>query len=266
MNIIFSIDELMTPNTEEDEIVEKRLGIPPDYQYNALFHGGVFQRQWHRNRLLLIKEVFLSKNDKEKAFCDIGCGSGNVILVFNKQVKRFDAFDYNKECLAFLGKKLAENGIQNVRTTYWDTLTPAPLEAIGRYDKVILNEVIEHFHRHEISTILGNIKMLLQEDGELLITTPNCGFSPWFLLEFAVDRLGLFPKLWGEQHKVRITTKSFRVMCENEGFEVLSEGTFSFVSPFFIVFGRAVADFMAKLEIRYLKYFGSQLFIRVKKR
>lgn len=255
----------MTSSVENDEIVEKKLGIPPDYQYNALFHGGIFQKQWHRNRLLLIKEVFLSGADSDKTFCDVGCGSGNVILVFNKKVKQFDAFDYNKECLAFLDAKITEGDIQNVKTTYWNILTPPPAEACGRYDRVILNEVIEHFHQHEISTILDNVKKLLKNDGELLITTPNCGVSLWFLLEFAVDHLGLFPKLWGEQHKVRITSKSFREMCEKEGFDVLSEGTFSFFSPLFIVLGRTVADFMAKFEIRYFKYFGSQLFIRVKK-
>lgn len=256
----------MTSGTASDEIVEKRLGIPPDYQYNALFHGGMFQRQWHRNRLLLIHEVFYSKADSDKTYCDVGCGSGNVILVFNRKVKRFDAFDYNRECLEFLDTKLVEEGIQNVKTHYWDILTPPPTEARGQYDRVILNEVIEHFHRHEISTILDNVKMLLKPEGELLITTPNCGVSPWFLLEFAVDHLGLFPKLWGEQHKVRITSGMFRTLCEEEGFEVLKEGTFSFVSPFFIIFGRAVADFVARLEIRTFKYFGSQLFIVVKKK
>lgn len=257
--------KIMTNNSEADEIIEKKLGIPPDYQYKALFHSGMFQRQWHRNRLLLIKEVFFSVADVDKTFCDVGCGSGNVILVFSKKVKQFDAFDYNKECLIFLDNKVIENNIQNVKTRYWDILTPPSIEVCGQYDKVILNEVIEHFHRHEISIILGNVKKLLKESGELLITTPNCGISPWFLLEFAVDHLGLFPKLWGEQHKVRITSRMFREICEKEGFNVLNEGTFSFISPFFIVFGRAVADFVAKFEIRYLKHFGSQLFIRVKK-
>lgn len=248
------------------EIVEKRLGIPADYQYTALFHGGIFQRQWHRNRLLLIKEVFYTPADADKMYCDVGCGSGNVILVFNKRVRQFDAFDYNEECLAFLDQKLKEGAIHNVKTRLWNILTPPPAEVRGQYDRVILNEVIEHFHRHEISTILDNVKMLLKEDGELLITTPNCGVSPWFLLEFAVDHLGLFPKLWGEQHKVRITSRTFREMCEHEGFDVLREGTFSFVSPFFIVFGRTVADFVARLEIRYFKYFGAQLYIKVKKK
>ncbi len=247
-----------------DEIVEKRLGIPPDYQYTALTKGNALQRRWHRNRLLLIREAFL--NDKEKNICDVGCGSGNVVLAFHRRADRFDAFDYNKECLEFLDQKLKEKDIQNVKTFYWDILKNPPQESVGFYDKAILNEVIEHFEEEEIQTILANVKLLLKDDGELLITTPNCGVSLWFPMEFLVDHLGLFPTLWGEQHKVRIYRNSFRIMCEKAGFEVVREGTFGLLSPFLFFLGSRFSDWLLKQEVRHLKWFGAQLFIRVKKK
>jgi 2-polyprenyl-3-methyl-5-hydroxy-6-metoxy-1,4-benzoquinol methylase len=223
----------------------------------------ILQRRWHRNRLLLIREAFL--DDNEKNVCDIGCGSGNVVLSFYDQAQRFDAFDYNKECLEFLEQKLQQKDIHNVKMFYWNILEEPPKEAVGFYDKAILNEVIEHFEEGDIQTILAHVKKLLKPNGELLITTPNCGLSLWFPMEFLTDHLGLFPTLWGEQHKVRIYRKSFRLMCEKAGFRVVREGTFGLFSPFLFFLGSRFSDWLLCWEVRHLTWFGAQLFIRVKK-
>lgn len=245
------------------KIVEHQLGILPDYQYQALKHGYLFQKQWHRNRLILVKSLFnFGKNEK---ICDVGCGSGNVVLAFYQKVGQFDAADYNRDCLNFIQAKIRKNKIRNIKTFFWDILKPAKKELLNRYDKVIFHEVIEHFNQRQTKVALDNLKKILKLGGELLITTPNCGIGYWFLLELIIDKFYLFPKLWGEQHKTRFNRKSLKDIGEKNGFRVLKIGTFSLISPFAVIFGEKVADWLTQMEIKHLQYFGPQLFVHLKK-
>lgn len=244
------------------KIVEHELNIPPDYQYNALRSGGLFQRQWHRNRLKLIESIGFFKKDDCAA--DIGCGSGNVILEFSGKVGSFVAFDYNDESLDFLRKKLKEDGIGNVEVSEFDLLGSDFNEFQGRFDKIVLNEVIEHFEWDDAVEVMRNLKKMLKEGGEILITTPNYR-SLWPVMEFLADKTNAFPTLWGEQHKIKFTKKLLKGICEDNGYEIIDVGTFGLVSPFLVIFGKKIADWMFGIELRHIRFFGPQLFIRAKK-
>ena len=245
------------------KIIEHQLNIPPDYQYKALKHGHPFQKQWHKNRLILSEILFnFKKNDY---LCDVGCGSGNTIFAFYQRVKRCDGCDYNKNCLKFIKKKVASEKVNNVRLFNWDILKPPPKQIYGLYNKVIITEVIEHFDQSGVKKVLKNLKKILRRDGELLITTPNCGFGPWLMFEFFIDKFNLFPKLWGEQHKIRLTKSSLITLVKDSGIKIIKVGTFSLLSPFAIIFGSIFADWLAKKEIEHLKYLGPQLFIFLRK-
>lgn len=243
-------------------IVEHELKIPADYQYNALRKGNLFQKQWHRNRLKLIEIInFLHKSD---CAADIGCGSGNVVLEFSNKVKSFSALDYNDESLVFLNNKLKESGIENTEVFKFDLLESDPNKFKGKFDKIILTEVIEHFELEKIIKIIKNLEIMLKRDGEILITTPNY-LSFWPVMEFLVDKVEMFPKLWGEQHKVKFTKKRLRKVLEKNGYHVTMIGTFGLISPFIALFGTKIADLVLKFEVKYFKIFGPQIFVRLKK-
>ncbi|MFC1644687.1 class I SAM-dependent methyltransferase [Patescibacteria group bacterium] len=243
------------------KIVEHELQIPSDYQYKALREGGLLQRQWHRNRLLLVKNInFLSENDDA---ADIGCGSGNIVLVFSGKTKTFTGLDYNQESLDFLKGKVGERGIGNVNVNYFDLLNSDFSEFKGKFDKIILNEVIEHFEEEEVDHVMSNLHGLLKDGGEILITTPNY-VSAWPVMEFLADKFKIFPTLWGEQHKIKFTRKLLRNYCEKHDYEVMEMGTFGLISPFAIILSRKLADKFMELEARHLSVLGPQLFVRIR--
>lgn len=245
------------------EITEHKLKIPPDYQYAALHHGNIFQQQWHRNRLNLIENIhFLSSSDN---VADVGCGSGNVVLHFASSVASMVGFDYNKEGIDFLEDKIKKRNIVNASVFQWNILNDPPREFYGFFDKIILNEVIEHFDYGEIEKIMSNLKKLLKREGDMLITTPNYQASMWPVMEYVVDKFKIFPTLWGEQHKIKFSKNLLRKICKKEKLTEVSIGSFGHISPFMIVFGRKIADAVAKVEMKYITCCGPQLFIVCRK-
>jgi len=240
------------------KIVEHKLNIQSDYQFHALHEGNFFQRQWHRNRLLLIRYLsFLSSSD---SVADVGCGSGNVVLEFNKNVRKIVGFDYNDKALEFLKVKIVKDKMINADVAEFDILSTVPVKYHHCFDKIILNEVIEHFDERDIAKVLTNLSLMLRTDGKILITTPNYQLSPWPVLEFLIDRFNIYPSLWGEQHKIKFTPKRLSVLCHQNGFSLVRIGTFSLISPFLALFGQSPADWIAKMEIRHLKIFGPQIY------
>lgn len=245
------------------EIVEHRLNIPADYQYHALQKGRCFQRQWHRNRLILINELnFLTPQD---VVADIGCGSGNAVFAFADKVKSITGFDYNAESVEFLVAKIKADGITNSDAITLDILDPVPEVYRNKFDKIIFNEIIEHFDESEVEIVLSNLFKMLKNGGELLITTPNYGISPWTFIERLIDRFALFPALLGEQHRVKFNPTSLESYCKSTGFSVKRKGTFSLFSIPLAVFGSRFANCAVKVEINHLKFFGPQIFLVAKK-
>ena len=82
------------------EIVEKRLGISPDYQYKAMRKSFWLKRNWHKNKFDVIKEVCGFKRKMD--VLDLGTGSGNFELLYSRSVKHIYGIDYNDEALLFL--------------------------------------------------------------------------------------------------------------------------------------------------------------------
>lgn len=240
------------------EVIEQKLKIPPDYQYNALTKGNFFQRQWHRNRLILVDDLeFLDTADN---VADVGCGSGNTILANAEKVASITGFDYNSESINYVKQKLI-----NSTAIQLDISDEVPQQLCARYNKIVFSEVIEHFDETEVVKVLANLRKMLVPGGSILITTPNYGFSLWPAMEFLLDKFSLVPKLWGEQHKSRFTFEKISVNCERAGFSVMRMGTMSLISPFLAILGSKVGSIIAKQEIKYLKFFGPQMYIVAEK-
>lgn len=237
--------------------------ISGDYQYKALQFGHPIQRQWHRNRLILI-ETILDLNTDD-IVCDVGCGSANSLFAFCNKVKQFEGADNNKDCVNFINYQISRKKITNSKAYYWDIMEPPKRSKHDLYNKIILNEVVEHFEYQKIRIILKNIKKVLKKRGKILITTPNCGLSLYPLMELIIDKFKLFPKLWGEQHKVKFDQKHLISVAKENQLKIIKVGGFGLLSPFLSILSKNLADLTIRYEIRYIKYFQPQLFILLEK-
>jgi len=221
--------------------------IPGDYQYAALRRKGTVQSQWHKNRHNLIYFLkFIQKNDR---LLDVGCGSGNVIIEFAKQVDYALGIDNNTGCIQFLKKKLKDEHIDNADAYVADLLQ---LELKGeQFTRIVMTEILEHFSKEEGIKVLKQINSVLSPNGKLLITTPNYK-SPWVILEKLMDIFRLSPKLWGEQHLIKFTPNRLKKMLEDSGFSVERQGTLNFLSPFLTIFSPMLADKLSYFEFKYI--------------
>ena len=139
-------------NKKVEEIVEKRLGIPPDYQHKALFESNFLQSNWHANKFTALSYCLdLSKN---VCVLDLGAGSGNFEIIFAKRVKYITALDYHKEALDFVKSILKKNKINNVKSVYGDIRNLKKIKLMGIYDVILLVDVIEHIELDEADKMI----------------------------------------------------------------------------------------------------------------
>lgn len=232
--------------------------IPGGYQYEAIRKGNPIQKQWHKNRHNLIRYLnFLSKKD---IVLDAGCGSGNVIYDFSKNVKFILGVDNNQRCVEFVEEKIREINIRNAEVLRRDLLNLKLKDK--KFDKVIMTEVIEHFSKKDIDKLLQEIKKILSPKGEILITTPNY-HGPWVLLERTIDLFNLSPKLWGEQHLIKFTSSSLSNILEDSGFKIKNTGILNLLSPFVALFNQNLADKISYFEFKHFN-FGNLLYVVAK--
>jgi 2-polyprenyl-3-methyl-5-hydroxy-6-metoxy-1,4-benzoquinol methylase len=110
-----------------------------------------------------------ARKNKSASILDIGCGSGELSLA-----------------LAFIGYEVygidfSKNAIQNAlerRDKYIFANTPSfesrdVLSIDGKYNYIVLSDVIEHLSLNESEETLQKCRTLLSKNGELLIHTPN---------------------------------------------------------------------------------------------
>lgn len=241
----------MKKNSEQ--IVEKKLGIPADYQYKALRNNFWAQRNWHRNKFEVVLEVLPLK--MSDSVLDLGTGSGNFELLFARRLKRIVGVDYNDEAIYFLNNLLKNENISNVDLVCSD-VRKLPLDVTKKkYDLIVIIDVIEHIRIEDADKLLPKLRLLLNEDGKLLIITPNYN-SIWRLLEVLLDKVSLVPKFQGEQHLAKFTSVNLPMMLKEHHYKkirVTSFNLFSYILP------RRLNDIFLKWELRYLGDMGSLL-------
>ena len=125
------------------------------YQSQELFY-------WEHIPLWIKDKLMDSKNMK---ILDIGCGYGTLgiycrLLSPHSKIKTIDVVTFAN--VDFLRSMNIDYSIQNIETE--------PLE--GKYDLIILSEVLEHFNFHPVAT-LRKIREHLNLNGTLILTTPD---------------------------------------------------------------------------------------------
>ncbi|HKP96439.1 MAG TPA: class I SAM-dependent methyltransferase [Fibrobacteria bacterium] len=115
---------------------------------------------------------FLSGNKSDRII-DVGCGAGALVWWFQSNGY------YNTEGIDISVEQIriaTELGVRNVRQ---DDLKACMAGQPGRFDMIVLRDVIEHFSKEEIIEVLETCKEGLKEGGRIVIQVPNAE-SPFF--------------------------------------------------------------------------------------
>jgi len=206
--------------------------VAGDYQYHALHSGHPMQRFWHGGKLTMIDQLIRPHLNTDSRLLEIGCGAGNLLLQASVRGSFPVALDLSMQALSFVRSRLTE-AASSAEAPRGFASTQAigehlPL-ADGSFDCVILSEVIEHLEAPQVS--IKEAARVLRPGGRLLVTTPNYR-SFWPLMEWAVDRLNMAPKMGGEQHISRFHPANLRHLLTELGLGIEYFGTIYNLSPF----------------------------------
>jgi ubiquinone/menaquinone biosynthesis C-methylase UbiE len=206
--------------------------VAGDYQYRALHSGHPMQRFWHRGKLTMIDQLIRPHLKAGSRLLEIGCGAGNLLLQATVSGSYPVALDLSMQALTFVRSRLEEASSGREAPGGF-----ACTQAIGEslplrdesFDCVLMSEVIEHLEAPQIS--IREAARVLRPGGRLLITTPNYR-SFWPLMEWAVDRLNMAPKMAGEQHISRFYPASLKKLLTDSGLTTEYAGSIYNLSPF----------------------------------
>jgi SAM-dependent methyltransferase len=216
--------------------------VAGDYQYRALHSGHPMQRFWHRGKLTMIDRLLKVHLKENSRLLEIGCGAGNLLMQAVVRGSYPVALDLSMQALGFVRSRLEEactgtnapRGYACVQSI--GELVPLPEDS---FDCIILSEVIEHLEAPQVS--IREATRVLRPGGRLLVTTPNYR-SFWPVMEWAVDRLNMAPKMAGEQHISKFQPASLRRLLKECRLNIEYFGTMYMWSPFLSLVSTKWAD------------------------
>lgn len=244
----------MIYSTDMAMIIEKILKISPDYQYMAIRSKNFLQANWHKNKFYVLEKLL--QLNKNSTVLDLGTGSGNFELMFHKKCKSIVGVDYNDEAIKFLKSEIKKEKIKNVATYVSDIRKINKIQNIGKFNVVIMMDVIEHVGITDAKKLIKNLKPHLEKNTKILITTPNY-WSTWFLLEKILDRVSKLPKMEQHQHISKYNFKNIREVFPNKDFKTIKISSFNLFSYLFPV--PFISKLLVNIEMLLPLYPGNLL-------
>ena len=235
--------------------------VAGDYQHRALHSGHPMQRFWHRGKLMMIDELIRPHLKAGSRLLEIGCGAGNLLLQATVKGSYPVALDLSMQALNFVRSRL-EEAKSSVEAPGAFVCTQAVGECLPfaeqSFDCILISEVIEHLEAPQSS--IREAVRVLRAGGRLLITTPNYR-SFWPVMEWAVDRLDMAPKMAGEQHISRFYPSSLQKLLRELGLTIEYAGSMYNLSPFLSLVTSEGAKRQLKRELDHRSSFGMILVV-----
>ena len=219
------------------------------------------QRFWHRGKLLMIDQLIRPHLRAGARLLEIGCGAGNLLLQAAVAGSYPVALDLSMQALTFVQSRLREAQASPESHSGF-TCTQAIGESLpfreNSFDCVLLSEVVEHLEAPQIS--VREAMRVLCPGGRLLVTTPNYR-SFWPIMEWAVDRTNMTPKMAGEQHISRFHPSSLKKMLIESGLRMEYAGSIYSLSPFLSLISSERANQQLQRELNKRSSWGMILVV-----
>lgn len=155
--------------------------------------------------------------ETEDAVCELGCGTGDVLLAVAERVKYCLGVDFAPDAIeqANIGKRRRE--VNNCDFICEEITTLGETEKYtNSFTKVLMMDVTEHIDDETMCDFIQTAGRILKQSGILYIHTPNRDA----LLEILKDRNIILKQLPG--HIAVRNTGQYRNLLENNGFNVVS--------------------------------------------
>lgn len=132
------------------------------------FEESAYNSQW-----ILSKEILsLVPSDKKSVILDLGCGYGSLISLLKRcGYSSVKGIDISEEQI----QKAKELGVSEVVNS---DLFHYLNDDSSSYDCIIGIDIIEHFNKEELMSLLALIKSRLKQHGKVIFRTPN-GDAPF---------------------------------------------------------------------------------------
>lgn len=116
---------------------------------------------------------FIKKNHK---VIDVGCGHGLGSVFLSKYAKEITGVDLDKDLVETNNSNYKK--IKNLQFKEFDLLKPSK-SLVNKFDVVVSMDVIEHFKKQKLGTVVDSYYNLLNSDGFAIIGTPNIASRPY---------------------------------------------------------------------------------------
>lgn len=116
---------------------------------------------------------FIKKNHK---VIDVGCGHGLGSVFLSKYAKEITGVDLDKDLVETNNSNYKK--IKNLQFKEFDLLKPSKF-LVNKFDVVVSMDVIEHFKKQKLGTVVDSYYNLLNSDGFAIIGTPNIASRPY---------------------------------------------------------------------------------------
>ena len=157
----------MNPNKQIQKLYTERASL---YQWLFVDFLG-----WGRELETFFRKSSYLRPDSKTL--DAGCGTGIITRILyqlaqekNYPAASFHAFDLTPQMLGIFRRWITERQATRIETQQADVLELAALPSHWTdYDLIISSTMLEYLPRHQVKTALSNLKVLLKQDGTLLV-------------------------------------------------------------------------------------------------
>jgi SAM-dependent methyltransferase len=136
---------------------------------NALIYDNWYIRTKGFYFDLLEKEAFISKINFPERILDIGCGTGRISGQYVKKNCEIVSLDFSQKSLDVYKRKISPSKLKKVRLIKFD-IVKKRLKKLGRFDKVVSCQTIQHIPFSRSIELVNKIYFLLKKKGKFIFS------------------------------------------------------------------------------------------------